>query len=92
MSWLFIVAYFAVMIWFARSARERADEYAAAGLLRSPLYWITSLLAVTLLGLAMYMAHIHQQGPIPTLLLLLAWVLFVVVLLLRRALKWRYPI
>ena len=92
MTWVFVIAIFAVMIWFVRRARERADEYAAAGLSRSPLYWVTILLTFTLLGLAMYMVHVHHQGPIPTVLWLLVAVLFVIILLLRRALKWRYPI
>jgi hypothetical protein len=50
------------------------------------------LLTFTLLGLAMYMVHVHHQGPIPTVLWLFVAVLFVIILLLRRALKWRYPI
>jgi hypothetical protein len=40
----------------------------------------------------MYMVHVHKQGPIPSWNWLVVAALVVVILLLRRALKWRYPI
>ncbi|MDI4234299.1 hypothetical protein OZ411_15945 [Bradyrhizobium sp. Arg237L] len=92
MTWLFVSACIAVAIWFARRGRQKAAERAAAGLLRSPLYWTASLLTFTLLGLVMYMAHIHQQGPIPTFFWAIVVLLFATILLMRRALKWRHPI
>jgi cytochrome bd-type quinol oxidase subunit 2 len=92
MTWLFVIAFFAVAFWFVRRAVERAAEFYGAGLERSPLYWVTSLLTFALLGLAMHMAHAHKQGPVPSWLWLVSAALVVVILLLRRALKWRYPI
>ena len=46
MTLLLVIAYFAVMVWFVRRARERAAEHVASGLSRSPLYWVTSLLTL----------------------------------------------
>jgi hypothetical protein len=92
MTWVFVIALFAVVIWFVRRAHEQAVEHAASGLSRSPLYWAASLLALSLLGFAMYMVHVHKQGPIPSWHWLVVAALVVVILLLRRALKWRYPI
>lgn len=91
MTLLLVIAYFAVMVWFVRRARERAAEHVASGLSRSPLYWVTSLLTLGLLGLSVYMAHLQRQSPIPSWLWLMVAALVVVILLLRRALKWRYP-
>ncbi|WP_027581321.1 hypothetical protein [Bradyrhizobium sp. Ai1a-2] len=92
MTWLFVSAYIALAIWFVRRARQRAAEHAAAGLLRSPLYWAANLLTFTLLGLVMYMARIHHQSPIPTFFWATVVVILATILLLRRALKWRYPV
>jgi hypothetical protein len=38
------------------------------------------------------MLHLHNEGSLPSWLWLVAAALFVAILLLRRALKWRYPI
>ena len=92
MTWLVDVAFFAVAVWFVRRAVERSGEHSGAGLERSPLYWVTSLLTFGLLGLAMYMADHHKQGPVPGWLWLVCGALVVIILLLRRALKWRYSI
>jgi hypothetical protein len=62
------------------------------GLLRSPLYWIATLLTFALLGLSVYMVHLHHHSPIPAWLWVVTAALVVVILLLRRTLKWRYPI
>jgi hypothetical protein len=92
MTWLIYLAAFASIFWLVKRARERAGELSGAGLERSPLYWTASLLTLGLLALAMYMAHLQKQGPIPGWLWLVVAALVVVILLLRRALKWRYPI
>jgi hypothetical protein len=92
MGWIVAIGAFAWFYWMARSAREQAAEYVATGMLRSPLYWSAVTLTITLLGVALYMAHVQDQGPIPWLFWPLVAVLIVVILLLRRALKWRYPV
>jgi len=60
--------------------------------LRSPLYWVSNALAALLLALVLYIAHIHNQSPVPAFLWLTAVAIIVALLFLRRALKWRYPV
>ena len=91
MVWLLLIVFLAAVVWFMKRLRDQAAEHAASGLARSPLCWFTSLLTVGLLGLAIYMAHLQRQGPTPTWLWLVVAMLVVATLLLRRALKWRYP-
>lgn len=47
---------------------------------------------MALLGLVLYMAHLGHEGPIPWLFWPIVAALLVIILLLRRALKWRYPV
>jgi hypothetical protein len=92
MGWIVALGVFAWLYWIARRTRERAAEYAATGMARSPLYWSAVTLTMTLLGVTLYMAHLQHQGPIPWLFWPLVAGLLIVILLLRRALKWRYPV
>ncbi|UWU75444.1 hypothetical protein N2603_36280 [Bradyrhizobium huanghuaihaiense] len=55
-------------------------------------YWVSNALVAVLLGLVLYIAHIHNQSPVPALLWLAALAIIVALLFLRRALKWRYPV
>jgi hypothetical protein len=88
MGWVFAAAFLALLFWQARRAREKAAELAASGELRSPLYWTGAALAMGALGLSLYMAH---SKPISPIVWLLTIFLFAAALLVRRALKWRYP-
>ena len=90
MSWVVSAAFFAFLVWRARRAREDAAERMASGEGRSPLYWTGITLAMSLLALAMYMAHLRPSG-IPPILWFLAIALFIATLSVRRALQWRYP-
>ena len=92
MEWILIIGFGAFACYRMRRAHEKAAEYAATGMARSPLYWSTAALTMTLLGLSLYMAHLGHEGPIPWPYWPIVVVLFVVILLLRRALQWRYPI
>ena len=89
-GWVIAVAFFAFLYWYARRARENAAERMASGEGRSPLYWTGIALAMSVLALSMYMAHLGSSE-IPPALWLLVIALFVATLLVRRALKWRYP-
>jgi hypothetical protein len=82
-GWVLIIALSLVAICVSRRVVEGSEGRSG------PLYWIAGLLTLMLLGLAMYMAHPQKQGPIPTWSWLVVAGLFVVVLLLHRALKWR---
>jgi hypothetical protein len=90
MGWVVTAAFFAFLFWRVRRAKEDAAEHTASGEGRSPLYWAGIALAMSVLGLSMYMAHLGPS-PVPPALWLLTMALFVATLLVRRALKWRYP-
>ena len=92
MGLVFAIGVLAFFYWVTRRAGQQAAEHAATGMLRSPLYWSATTLTMTLLGLVLYMVHLGHQGPIPWLFWLLVGILTVVILMLRRALKWRYPV
>jgi hypothetical protein len=92
MGWLLAAVAVLIAIWFAGRVHDQAAEHVAIGLHRSPLYLTACLLTVSLLGLSLYMAHVHRHGPIPTWMWIAVVMLIVPILLLRRALKWRYPI
>jgi cytochrome bd-type quinol oxidase subunit 2 len=83
MTWVFVIALFSVAICIVTWVFDN-QEYRSG-----PLYWIASLLTIILLGLAMYMAHVQKQEPVPTWFWLVAAGLVLVILALRRALKWR---
>ena len=76
------------LVWIFR-ARARSAERAASGMLNSPLYWIAMVLSVTLVALTIYLAHVHERLGIGWWSLIAAIV--IALLLLRRALTWRYP-
>lgn len=90
MVWIIAIAFLGFCWWRVTRARERTAELAAAGILRSPLYWLSNSLVGLLLALVLYIAHI--QSPVPPFLWLAALAIIVALLFLRRALKWRYPV
>lgn len=92
MSWIIALASFGFCWWLARRATERATEFAPTGLLRSPLYWLSNALVLVLLALVMYIAHIHHQSPVPPFVWFTVVAVIMALLVMRRALKWRYPI
>jgi hypothetical protein len=90
MDWLVAGAFSLFIFWRIRRAREKAAEMAATGELRSPLYWFGAALAMGMLALSMVMATM-KPGTIAPAWWLLAVALFVATLLIRRALRWRFP-
>lgn len=92
MSWIIALASFGFYLWLTRRATERATELAPTGLLRSPLYWLSNALVLVLLALVIYIAHIHHQSPVPLFVWFTVFAVIVALLVLRRALKWRYPV
>jgi hypothetical protein len=90
MGWLFALAWVSFLFWRVRRAREKAAELQASGELKTPLYWIGSALALSVLALSMYMAKL-KPGEISGSWWLLAVALFAATLIVRRALRWRYP-
>jgi hypothetical protein len=101
---LFVAAICASLIWLAASmfrnrlqgrearAGGKNAERAASGQLRSPLYIAANGLVVVLIGLILFLGHIHRDhAEIPSFLWIGVALNIVALLLLRRALKWRYP-
>jgi len=82
-SWVLLIALFPVAIGVARWVVDRPEDHSG------PLYWVAVLLTFILLGLAMYMARVEKQGPIPTWCWIAVAALFAVIVVLRRLLKWR---
>ena len=92
MSWIIALAFLGFCWWLTRRASERATELAPTGMLRSPLYWVSNALALVLLALVLYIAHIHHQSPVPPFVWFTVFAIIVALLVMRRALKWRYPV
>ena len=81
------------MYWRVMKAQERLIECAPTGMARSPLYWAGMGLVGGLLGLAFAERHVLRLDTI----FIWAWfaalaVTVIALLIVRRALKWRYPI
>ncbi|UPK35325.1 hypothetical protein IVB18_46475 [Bradyrhizobium sp. 186] len=92
MVWIIAPAFLGFCWWRATCARKRTAELAAAGILRSPLYWLSNALVGLLLALVLYIAHIHNQTPVPSFLWFAVVAIIAALLFLRRALRWRYPL
>ena len=93
MTWIVMLALAAFYYWLARTGHERAMECAPTGMLRSPLYWTAMFLVCVLLELAFSERYVLTQGSV---LIWMWWAAVaatvIALLVLRRALKWRYPI
>src|SRR3954470_21589835 len=95
MGWILTFAYFALMYWCVRKvywcvrkAHESAAEYAATGMLRSPLYWTAMIRVCVLFWLAFSERYVLTQSST----LIWAWwaalaATVIALLIVRRALK-----
>lgn len=94
MSWSFVVLFFVFAFAYRRVTRagDRLAEYAATGMLRSPLYHAQTLLPIVLLGFMFAPAYLPRGSWAASIYLLALGIDIVALLLVRRALKWRYPI
>jgi hypothetical protein len=95
-SALFIAAFCAFLLWLVargfRDRREKSAERAASRQLQSPLHKAANGLVLVLFGLIFFIGCIdHQYAPIPSFLWIVVAPNIAALLLLRRALKWRYP-
>jgi hypothetical protein len=93
---LAILVSIATFIWLTLTSarrRERMEIARITGMIRSPLYHAQTVLQVTLLALMIWAGYAQKGGggfPLFALGAIIANV--VVLLLIRRALKWRYPV
>jgi cytochrome bd-type quinol oxidase subunit 2 len=83
MTWVLVIALSVFVICVVRWVSDSQD-YGSG-----PLYWVASLLTISLVGLEMYMAHVQNQEPVPIWFWLVVAGLVLVILALRRALKSR---
>ena len=92
MAWIVIIAFCVFLFWCTRRAREKTAERAASGQLHSSLHKASNGLVLILFGLTFYIGYLdHNHVPIPSFLWIGVALNVVALLLLRRALKWRYP-
>lgn len=78
-----------LMLLFVRGARRKAAERAASGMAKSPLYQAAIVLSLGLVALTIYLAGAHVHVGVAWGVVILVNV--IALLLLRRALKRRYP-
>ena len=92
MGWFLTFAFLFVLYRLAKRARDRVAESAPSGILRSPLFHARTGLLLALLGLMFAPAYL-RRAPWITVAYFGALALVVAALLMvRRSLKWRYPI
>lgn len=92
MEWIVSLAFLGFFYWLARRSGERTSELAATGIMRSPLYWASIALLVVLIALVFYIIRTGLQSSVPTFLWFAVLADVVALVVLRRAVKWRYPV
>jgi hypothetical protein len=92
MAWMVAIAIFVFLFRRATRAGERLAECEPTGMLRSPLFYARTALLLALVGLMFAPTYLpHERWAVIAYLSALA-IVIVALLLVRRALKWRYPI
>lgn len=92
MAWIVSIAILVFFFHRARRTGERLAECEPTGMLRSPLFYAQTALLLALLGLMFAPVYLpHERWVVVPYLCALAIVIGAL-LLVRRALKWRYPI
>jgi hypothetical protein len=92
MAWIVAIAILVFCYWRAKSTGERLAECEPTGTLRSPLFHAQTALLLALLGLMFAPVYLpHERWAVVADLCALA-IVIAALLLVRRALKWRYPI
>jgi hypothetical protein len=92
MAWVVTIAFSVFLLCRVKLARERMAEVSATRMARSPLLLAQTVLLIILLALMVSVVHLQDRGWSPSLLLGTTCAVIVALLLVRRALKWRYPI
>jgi hypothetical protein len=92
MAWMVTIAILVFCYRHARRTGERLAECEPTGMLRSPLFHAQTALLLALLGLMFAPFYLpHERCAVAAYLCALA-IVIAALLLVRRALKWRYPI
>jgi hypothetical protein len=92
MAWAVTIGILVFLFRRATRAGERLAECEPTGMLRSPLFYAQTALLSALAGLMFAPGYLpHERWAVVAYLCSLA-IVIVALLLVRRALKWRYPI
>jgi predicted ABC-type exoprotein transport system permease subunit len=75
-----------------RRRREQLQEYASTGMLRSPLYVAQTMLTLVLLALMFAPLYLHHGRLMATIYVVVLGCDLAGLYVVRRALKWRYPV
>ena len=92
MGWLLSFAFLYFLYRHATRVRERLAEAAPTGMLRSPLFHARTALLFALLGLMFAPAYLPHARWITIAYFVALAIVVAALLLVRRSLKWRYPI
>lgn len=92
MGWLLTLAFLFFLYRLAKRARDRVAESAPTGILRAPLFHARTALLFALLGLMFAPAYLPHAHWITVAYFAVLAIVVAALLLVRRSLKWRYPI
>ena len=92
MSWFLAFAFMFFVYRLAKRSRDRVAESAPTGILRSPLFHARTGLLLALLGLMFAPAYLPHANWITVTYFAVLALVVAALLLVRRSLKWRYPI
>jgi hypothetical protein len=92
MEWIICLGILGFFGWLTRRAHHRTAELEPTGILRSPLYWTSNALVIVLIALLLYVLRTRMHSPVPAFFWFAIGANIIVLLVLRRALKWRYPV
>lgn len=92
MAWIFALAALVFFYRHVTRAGDRLAELKPTGILRSPLFHAQTALLCMLLTLMFAPGYLpHERWAVAAYLVVLA-IVIVALFLVRRALKWRYPV
>jgi hypothetical protein len=92
MAWILTIAILVFFFRRATGASDRLAELKPTGMLRSPLFYAQTALLTVLLGLMFAPSYLPHEGWVVVAYLAALVIVLAALLLVRRALKWRYPI
>jgi hypothetical protein len=92
MGWFLAFAFLFFLYRLAKRSRERVAEWAPTGIFRSPLFHARTALLFALLGLVFAPAYLPHAHWITMAYFAVLTIVVAALLLVRRSLKWRYPV
>ncbi len=90
MQILIPIALFVFLFWMVRQGKKHAANRAATGMTHDRLHHIANFLMLVLFGLVALIVKMHHHAHVPLYLWASSVVVMIALLLVRRALKYRY--